>query len=423
MAPGINQNALALQLEKVRPEVPVLYQTDDTLYGMVEERSEGIETVSSRAMRGPLELLAGGNFSQINPDGGNLFRGSAIKTDFFTLNQVYFAFGVEYTKLTEIATDSKQKAVENYVSRQMERSMQQMRTAIEAVMQGDGSGTLDSIVSVANNPVISVNNANQFFDNQTVQVFPSLTAPARGSFQILGVESIANTITIDPASALPAGTIAGDLLIINGSAGVANSSLNGIANLQLSSNIGNFLGIQRSAYPGRLSTSLVPGNNSAVTPQRFRVMINDIRTSLGVETPEAAKVVWYMNVDQEAAWENTGLVVTQVIQNQVTGKDSVDMLKFNPPKTAAGRPIKCSIHALPGRIDGLSLSHWGRAQIQSLDYYEVNGQTLFPIYGNDGGISTSVILYLWVGFNIFVDNPRSGVYSTSNAIPAGYFGH
>ena len=38
--------------------------------------------------------------------GGNLFRGSAIKTDFFTLNQAYFAFGVEYTKLTEIATES-----------------------------------------------------------------------------------------------------------------------------------------------------------------------------------------------------------------------------------------------------------------------------------------------------------------------------
>lgn len=423
MAPGVNQNALALQIEKVRPEVPVLYQTDDTLYGLIEERSEGIEAVSSRAMRGPLELLAGGNFSQINPDGGNLFRGSAIKTDFFTLNQAYFAFGVEYTKLTEIATESKQKAVENYVSRQMERAMQQMRTAIEAVMQGDGSGTLDSIVSVANNPVISVNNANQFFDNQTVQVFPNLTSAARGSFQILGVDSIANTITIDPSSALPPLTAAGDLLIVNGSAGVANSSLNGIANLQLSSNVGNFLGIQRSAYPGRLSTTLVPGNNSAITPQRARVMIQDIRTALGAETPEVAKLIWHMNVDQEAAWENVGLIVSQVIQNQVSGKESVDMLKFNAPKTMAGRPIKVSIHALPGRIDGLSLSHWGRAQIQPLDYYEVNGQTLFPIYGNDGGISTSVILYLWVGFNIFVDNPRAGVYSTSNAIPAGYFGH
>jgi hypothetical protein len=305
----------------------------------------------------------------------------------------------------------------------MERAMQQMRTAIEAVMQGDGSGTLDSIVSVANNPVISVNNANQFFDNQTVQVFPNLTSPARGSFQILGVDSIANTITIDPSSVLPPGTIAGDLLIVNGSAGVANSSLNGIANLQLSSNVGNFLGIQRSAYPGRLSTTLVPGNSSAITPQRARVMIQDIRTALGAETPEVAKLIWHMNVDQEAAWENVGLIVAQVIQNQITGKESQDMLKFNAPKTMAGRPIKVSIHALPGRIDGLSLSHWGRAQIQPLDYYEVNGQTLFPIYGNDGGISTSVILYLWVGFNIFVDNPRAGVYSTNNAVPAGYFNH
>jgi hypothetical protein len=69
------------------------------------------------------------------------------------------------------------------------------------------------------------------------------------------------------------------------------------------------------------------------------------------------------------------------------------------------------------------MKHWGRAQIQPIDYYEVNGQTLFPIYGDDGGISTSVITYLWTGFNIFNDNPRAGVYSTGNTIPTGFFGH
>jgi len=420
---GSNQNALALQLEKVRPELPLLYQIDDTLLGLIEDRSEGLEVVSSRAYRIPLELLAGGTLSQINPDGGNLFRGSAIRTDFGVLNQVYFDFAIEYTELSKVATESKEKAVENYVAKQMERSMQQFRTGLEAILQGDGSGTLDTVVSVASNPVISVNNANQFFDNQTVQVFPNLTSASRGSFQILAADAIANTITVDPSSSLPAGTTAGDLLIVAGAAGVAGSCLNGLSALQLNSNVGTYLGIQRSAYPGRLSCPLIAGGSTAITPQRGRALLDQSRFALGVESPESAKYIWYMNLDQEAAIENIGLIVTQVIQNQLKGDSSVDMLMKTAPKTFGGRPIKASIHATPGRIDGLALSHWGRSQIQPIDYYEVNGQTLFPIYGDDGGLETSVITYLWTGFNVFNDNPRAGVYSTGNAIPTNYFGH
>jgi len=124
----------------------------------------------------------------------------------------------------------------------------------------------------------------------------------------------------------------------------------------------------------------------------------------------------------EAAIENIGLIVSTVIQNQVKGDQSVDMLKKLPPKTFGGRPIYPNIHAFPGRIDGLPLEHWFRAEIQPLDFYEVNNQTLFPIYGDDGGIATSFITYLWMGWNILSENLRAGVYSTGNAIPTGYFG-
>lgn len=423
MAAGNNASALAVQIEKVRPELPLQYEIDDTLLGLIEERSDGLQTVSTRAYRIPLELLAGGSLNQFNPDGGSLFRGSAIKTDFGVLNQVYFDFAVEYTMLAEVGTDSKEKAVENYVARQNERSMAQFKKGLDTIMQGDGSGTLDSIVSVSSDPVISVNNASQFYDQEIVMVFPNLTSATRGSFQIMANDPIGNTLTRDPSTPLPVGTTTGDLLLVNGSAGVANSSLNGLAALQLSSNVGTYLGIQRSAYPGRLSTPLIAGNSTAITPQRCRVMINQPRRALGIESLESAQWIWYMNIDQEAAIENIGLVVSQVIQNQVKGDSSVDMLMKTAPKTFGGRPIKCSNHATPGRIDGLALKHWGRAQIQPIDYYEVNGQTIFPIYADDGGLESSMITYWWVGFNVFNDTPTAGVYSTGNAIPSSYFGH
>jgi len=421
MGAGNNAAALATQLERVRPELTRLYSLDDTLLSLIEEKSEGLEPVSSRAYRIPLNLLSNGILRQINPDGAGLGRGGAFKTDYGVLSQIFFAHPVEYTALAKVATDSKQKAIANYVDEVMKQSMEEMRTGIEALMQGDGSGTLDSVVSVTNNPVISVNNANQFMDGQTVQVFPNLTSASRGSFLILAADAIANTITIDPSSVMPVGTIAGDLLIVDGGSGIANSSINGVANMQLTSNVGTFLGIQRAAYPGRLSTPSITGGS--VSPQQCRAMLDQVRLALGVDSPESAQWIWYMNVDMEAAIENIGLTVTQVIQNQIKGDSSVDMLMKTAPKTFGGRPIKASIHATPGRIDGLALKHWFRTEIQSLDFYEVNGQTLFPAYGADGGVETSFLTYLWTGFNLATCNPRAGVYSSGNTIPKYFFGH
>ena len=396
MAPGLNQNAIALQIEAVRPEVPLLYQLDDTLLKLIQKKAKGLQTVSSRAYRAPVEITAGGAINQFNPDGGNLGRGSALKTDVLLINQFYFNFAVEYTALAEIATDDKEKAVENYVTRQMTRMMEQFRAGIEALLAyGDSSGTLDTVVSV-NGQVVTVNNANQFFDNQLVQAFTA-AGVLLGVFQVLTADAIANTITADPSTPLPGGMGVGTVLSVNGCVGpsVASSSLAGINTLQLASNVGNYFGIQRSAYPGRLSTPFIAGNNSFITPQRGRALINLVRTAMGVESPDASKFVWHFNLDQEAAIENIGLIVSTIIQNQMKGDMSEDMLKKMPPKTFGGRPIFPNIHAQPGRIDGLPTEHWFRAEIQPLDFYEVNGQTLFPIYGNDGGLAASFITYLW----------------------------
>lgn len=423
MPPGLNQNAIAVQLEAVRSEVPLLYQLDDTLMGLIKKKSKGLQTVSSRAYRAPVEITAGGALQQINPDGGNLGRGSALKTEVLTINQYYFDFAVEYTALAEIATDDKEKAVVNYVTRQMQRMMDQFRAGIEGLLAyGDSAGTLDLVVSVAGQ-VITVNNANQFFDNQIIQIF-DLAFNWVGSIQVLAADAIANTITADPGTPVPGGVAVGYYLSVAGCVGpsVANSSLAGINTLQLNSAVGNYFGVQRAAYPGRLSTPFIAGNSAAITPQRGRALINLVRTAMGVASPDANDFVWHLNLDQEAAMENIGLIVATTIQNQLKGDMSQDMLQKSPPKTFGGRPLFPNIHAQPGRIDGLPLKHWFRAEIQPLDFYEVNGQTLFPIYGADGGIAASFITYLWCGWNICCDNPRAGVYSTANGIPSGYFG-
>src|SRR5256885_7293664 len=125
MPTALNQNTIAAQLEAVRPEIPILYPLDKTLLGLVRKKTEGLETVSSRAYRAPVEVLAGGQIRQFNPDAGNLGRGSGLKLDVLLLNQFFWVFAVEYSALAKVATDEKDKSVANYVTRQMERMTDQ----------------------------------------------------------------------------------------------------------------------------------------------------------------------------------------------------------------------------------------------------------------------------------------------------------
>ena len=70
-----NANVLALQLEKVRDKVPLLYERDDILLTMIQQRGD-IERVSSRNMRLPLQINPGGKDGRYNADGGELGRGA-----------------------------------------------------------------------------------------------------------------------------------------------------------------------------------------------------------------------------------------------------------------------------------------------------------------------------------------------------------
>lgn len=412
-----NAQTLALQLEYVRPELPLLYQLDHTLLDMIQSRGK-MEMTSTRPARIPMEILAGSKFRQVNPDGGGFGRGSGPTNAYGTLSPVYFAQASEYTKLSDIATNSDEKAIKSYAKQLTARAMDQIKTNLEAVLaQGDGSNTLDSVVSVSGS-VLTVNNANQFSANQDVDIWSGLGGTFRGTVTILTADGPNKQLTTTAPP--PSGTTTGDLLLVNGSAGVANSGLAGLFSYQSNATTGTYMGLDRTAYPGMLTTPYVNGGNAALTPQVARRMLAQMQSAMGIKAPEREKLVFHMNTDMSAAWENVGVVVAQVIQNQLKGDSSQDMLMKTTPKTFAGRPLVENIHAKQGRIDGLALAHWFWTEIQPLDYYEVEGQTVFPTYDATGGINSTMLFYLWLGRQLGCDNPRAGTYSDNLAIPTGY---
>lgn len=413
-----NSQTLGLQLEKVRDKVPLLYQQDHSLFDRIMKRD--VEKVSSRNMRIPLKLLAGGKARQVNPDGGGLGRGSTTTYDVAQATPVYLAFASEMSYLTEISTDSKEKAIENAAKAELENAMEGFRTFVEALLNTDGSGTLDSVVTatVASLQII-VNNANAFYDNQDIQIFSALGGTNRGKVTILSVDANNKALNLAAATPVPAGTVAGDLLIIDGAPGTAASSLFGIEYHHVDSTTGTWMQLPRSSYPGKLDTPHV-AVGGPITPAFVRLLIQKQRRALGVKANVSDAMLFHMGVDQEAAWEALGTTISQIITNQVQGDNSTDVLKKNAPTTMAGRQTLVSIHALPGRVDLLAPDHWFRAENKAMDYYDVDGQTVFPTYDNTGGIQTTNIFYLFTGMQICMDGPRFGGYLDGLTLPPNY---
>ncbi len=424
-----NAQSVAIQLEKVRDKLPLLYERDDILLTMIQQRGD-VEKVSSRNMRLPLQIRPGGKAGLANLDGGDLGRGSGTTYDVAQVTPVFFRNAVEITKLVEYATNSPEKAIENAAKREVKNAMAQFRSFLDKVMQTNGNGVLGTIGSIvttglpagvgAQLNLTTPPGAALFYYNQTIQFYdPTLT----NNFNV-NTSTTTNILLVDPFNKfiqidnLPAGVAAGDLIVHDGLTGAQPVSLFGVPYHQSNATTGTWLNLNRATYPVELATPHVAGNNAAITPGVVRLAINKVRKALG--TNQVGKLIAYTALEQENAWEQLGISISQIIKEGAGGRASDLDLLFTGELTMAGVPIKSSINANQARIDFLDLSHWGRAVMQDIDFYDVGGQTVFPIYGASGGLSAAYIFYFVTGFQVWTDSPRSGAYIDSLAIPTGY---
>jgi hypothetical protein len=120
MAQMQNSQSVALQLEKVRDKLPLLYERNDILLTMIHQRGD-VERVSSRNMRLPLQIRPGGKAGLANMDGGDLGRGSGTVYDVAQVTPIFFRHAVEITKLVEYASNAPEKAVENAAKREVKK--------------------------------------------------------------------------------------------------------------------------------------------------------------------------------------------------------------------------------------------------------------------------------------------------------------
>ena len=417
MSVATAQNSVASQQEFLRPELELLYMESARVWSRIKTRTD-IKPVSTRPARIPFEVLAGGDFRVADFDGGDLGDGSGPQEAFGNLSCVSFLQASAYTALAEWSTDSDQKAIKDYVSLINERATQTMAGYMDALFQGSGANDLDTVQSVVTGGIV-VQNANSFQDNQRVDIWTSVGGTFVATVQIQSVDSGSNTIWL--TAAVPGGVAAGQVILVNGSSGVANSGLYGIRYYQVNGNAGTYMGISRSAYPGKFSTPYINVGGS-LTPAVVRALEGQIELAMSIDRADKAGLVAHCNVDMRAAWENNSILVQRVIMNEVKGDESVDMLKKKAPTVIAGRELLVNERAKPGIIDFLGLENWFRIETKALDYYEVAGQTVFPAYGASGGIASKMLFYLVLMTQIGNGQPRIGAYMNNITIPPGYFG-
>ncbi len=287
MAQMQNAQSVALQLEKVRDKLPLLYERDDILLTMIQQRGD-VERVSSRNMRLPLQIRPGGKAGLANMDGGDLGRGSGTIYDVAQVTPVFFRHAVEITKLVEYASNAPEKAIENAAKREVKNAMAQFRSFLDKVMQTNGNGVLGTISSITTSGLPSgvaaqfgmakPPGAQLFYYNQTVQVYDPTLTTNRGSANVLLVDPFNSLIQVD---SLPSGTSVNDVIVHDGLTGAQPVSLFGILYHQTNATTGTWLNLNRATYPVELATPNVNASNSALTPGAVRLAINKVRKALG----------------------------------------------------------------------------------------------------------------------------------------------
>lgn len=416
MAAVGNSDVVALELERVLPKIRVLYETDDKFYSSIEKQD--VEKISNRQMRIPLEMAPGGSFQYFNADGGDLGRGGGVTFDKAVVSAVFMSENIEYTKLADWGTNDNRKAITQATRRLVSRAMLELRRQMDAQMMQDGSGTLGVITSVSTSAGVDTYTCTTdgfgvrlMRQGQTVQVYDTTLATLRGSGVITTYDVENSKVSVTPAIAGATGT---DKLVVNGiGAPTSLPALYGVPYHDSNASTGTWLGFDRSTTP-QIRASAVNAASAALTLPLPRLAINKIGNRVGIDN-DFDPVAW-MHPAQAQAYEEIGQLVSTIYKKP--SDEKLDM--YFDGMQMAGATVKKHFNWDKTRIDFISKSVWGRAEILPLGFYTTDGRKIFEIRGASGGVAAAEIFYLVNGVQTFVNNPAGCSYIYGLAVPSGY---
>lgn len=408
----------ATELENVVPKVRVLFERDNKFYANIKKRD--VEKISHRQMRVPLELRPGGSFQYFNPDGGDLGRGGGPTFDKAVLNSVFLSENIEYTKLTQWATDDARKAVINAVRRLTATALDEMSRQLDSQMMQVGDGVIGVVTSdtpAGGSNVLALTTdgfgARLMRFGQTVQIWDSALAVNRGSATITQWDVENKSVSLTPQIA---GVTGGDKIVTNGVSSPASlPALFGVPYHHSNASSGTWLGFSRSTTP-EVRANRVNAGNATLTLPLPRLAINKIGNRVGIENDFNPKA--WTHPCQQQAYEEIGQLVS-IIQ-KAAKEEALNMYFGGSNMQLAGAAVSPSFNWDKTRIDFIVDEVWGRGEILPIGFYTTDGRKIFEIRGASGGVAAAEIFYMVVGMQTFVSNPAACSYIDQLAVPVGY---
>lgn len=418
--PQTEAQVVGLELERVLPKVPTLFDREGLFYAALEKRP--VEVVSNRQMRAPLEMRPGGNSGHFEPEGGDLGRGDAPTFDKATVSPVFLKHAVEVTTLAGWATDDRRKAVLNNIRHTMAKSMSEFRRFVDSLCMTAGNGVLGTVSAVSNSAgVDTVTLGTDGFGarllryGQTVNYYDSTLATNRtlGAEKKISFYDLQNKQIKTPTTG---SLVAGDKVVAQGLSATPPTSILGVPYHHSNATTGTWLGFDRALNP-EIRANRVSGNNAFLTLPLPRLAINKIGDRVGMDN--IGRLNAWMHPCQVQAYEQLGFLVTQLNQ---TGEGKGLDLYFGGAMQMAGCPVKKSFSWDKTRIDFVSLDVWGRAELHPAGFYKPEGSDKIwhEVRGPSGGVACSNIFYIVAAFNIYMNNPAGASYIDSLKVPTGY---
>jgi hypothetical protein len=423
MAATNTSNVIGLQKEKVLSNLPKLFLMgeDKIITEIMRNGGLGSVPVSKRSLRIPLQIAPGGKGRLANFDGGTLGRGSSINTVPGFISTKGFVWALESTTESYWGTDSTDKAITSLNALEQAQQMENFKQFLDALFFSP-SGTLGVITAIAGS-VITVANANNFYNGQDVLFYASLGGAVRSATSSTVQTVDANNKQITLSAAPPAGTVIGDLVMVDGSPGTAGSSLSSLYDYHVSANTGTVLTLNRATYPGQLNASGYAAGNVALTPVMIRLILQLSIRKIGTNNTKLLNSLKFISgVEQAAAWEAAGTMISQIFRNIPLGKTAFDPLNGTTPDTMAGRELITQLHGDPTRVDAILTKNWGMATTKAIGPYSPPGssQTVFPVTSiTDGSVVASNLKYWALEADVFCINPAQESFISGLSLPAG----
>lgn len=431
----------AVELENFAKGIPDLVFKGHTIYNFIKKNSKTFPTavttqaggVARPAFRIPVRMQSGAAIFQATGNGDALGRGTGSLWVAGDISPIGLFAGCEITYLARMATQGPKRSLISLRAEELKNSFNQFLQGLDAQFLSDGSGAILQIPSTAtvnNNTLGGANpssivglggQANQFQEQQVIQIFPTEGGTARTTPATATVSYVdgAND-TVYFSTALPTSTAVGDFVMIQGSTGALNSGLAGIYAYQVASNAGTILNLSRPTYPGQLSTPNINKATAAINmTDAYKAEIL-IGRGLGPDNEAISEFEWICGPDQELAV--TQLYTNVLTQNYVPpGDKALDMVKKHMSPTYGGRKLNVSYTAKQGRLDAICPETWGIVETVEPSLYDFgDGVTTMPIpdYIGQGSYLTSSIFFYNAFLNLYNANMKAAVYISNAAVPS-----